>query len=424
MGILLVGMSHKTAPVELREKFSIPEDALSGLLEKLKSQAIQECMILSTCNRVEILTHSTHPEEGIQEIKKFLVSGNHASLSSLDPHIYILQGEEAVRHLFRVSSSLDSMMVGEPQILGQIKNAYTIASENQATGPILNRLMHKAFAVAKRVKTETEIARNAVSISYAAVELARKIFEDLADKTVMLIGAGEMSELAAKHLMKNGARKILVTNRTYSRAVELAQEFSGSAIRFEDFINSLIRTDIIITSTGSPDYILHHHQVKNILHTRRNKPILMIDIAVPRDLDPEINKIDNVYLYDIDDLQSVVNTNIEGREKEAEKAGTIVSEEVKAFLKWMASLEVTPLIVQLRERLDQIRQEELERTLPRLNGISDQDKKAIESMSMSMINKILHGPTQALKMYSHRQEKETLIQILKEIFRLDESKED
>jgi glutamyl-tRNA reductase len=256
------------------------------------------------------------------------------------------------------------------------------------------------------------------------VELAKKIFEDLTDKTVMLIGAGEMSELAAKHLMNNGARKILVTNRTYSRAVELAQEFSGSAIRFEDFINSLIRTDIIITSTGSPHYILHHHQVKDILHMRRNKPILMIDIAVPRDLDPEINKIDNVYLYDIDDLQSVVDTNIEGREKEAEKADTIVSEEVRAFLKWMASLEVTPLIVLLRERMEHIRREELKKTLPRLNGISEEDKKAIESMSMSMINKILHGPTQALKMYSHRQEKETLIQILKEIFRLDESGED
>jgi len=424
MGILLVGMSHKTAPVELREKLSMPVDTLPDLLIKLKSEAIQECLILSTCNRVEILTLSSHPEKGIEQIKSFLGSGKNTPVSSLDPYIYVLKDEEAVLHLFRVASSLDSMVVGEPQILGQIKSAYTIALENHATGLILNRLMHKAFAVAKRVKTETEIAKNAVSISYAAVELAKKIFEDITDKTVMLIGAGEMSELAARHLMNNGAGKILVTNRTYSRAVELAQEFRGSAIRFEDFINSLIHTDIIITSTGSPHYILHHHQVKDVLHLRRNKPILMIDIAVPRDLDPEINKIDNVYLYDIDDLQSVVHTNIEGREKEAEKADTIVSEEVLAFLKWMASLEVTPLIVLLRERLEQIRREELKKTLPKLNGISEQDKKAIESMSISMINKILHGPTQALKMYSHRQEKETFIQILKEIFRLEKSEED
>ncbi len=423
MSILLVGMSHKTAPVELREKISASEEDLFSLLEKLKCETIPECMILSTCNRVEILAHSAYPAKGIEEVKNFLCMEHQTSLSTLEPHLYTLEGEEAVRHIFRVTSSLDSMMVGEPQILGQIKNAYTIAFENKTTGLVLNRLMHKAFSVAKRVKTETQIAQSAVSISYAAVELAKKIFENLSNKTVMLVGAGEMSELAAKHLMNNGAKKILVTNRTYSRAVELAQEFNGSAIRFEDFTDSLIRTDIIISSTGSPHYILHHHDVKEILHQRRNKPILMIDIAVPRDLDPEIDKIDNVYLYDIDDLQSVVDTNIEGRQKEAEKADEIVIEEVDTFSRWLASLDVTPMIVLLRERFEQILQEELRKTLPRLNGISEKDQKDIEIMASAIIKKILHGPLKALKADSSKEEKESLVQVIKEIFQLEESKQ-
>lgn len=421
MGILLVGMSHKTAPVELREKLSMPDESLSDLLTNLKSENVPECLILSTCNRVEILAHCTNPEKGIDEIKNFLSAQHQTTATDLEPHIYIQEGETAVRHIFEVASSLDSMVVGEPQILGQIKNAYTIASENQTSGLILNRLMHKAFSVAKRVKTETRIAQNAVSISYAAVELAKKIFEDLGEKTVMLIGAGEMIELAARHLMNNGTKSILVTNRTYSRAVELAQEFNGSAIRFDSFTDSLIRTDIIISSTGSPHYILNHHDVKEVLHQRRNKPILMIDIAVPRDLDPEINKIDNVYLYDIDDLQSVVDTNIQEREKEAEKAYEIVAEEVQTFLRWIASLDVTPMIVLLKERFEQIRQEELQKTLPRLNGISEKEKKDIETMAIAIINKILHGPLKALKTHSNQDDKDTLIQLIKEIFQLHDS---
>jgi glutamyl-tRNA reductase len=422
MGVLIVGMSHKTAPVELREKLSMPEEHLPALLTTLQSQDVPECLILSTCNRVEVLAYSSRPDRGIQGIKDFLSTQHQTPLSTLEPHIYTRQDEEAVRHMFEVASSLDSMVVGEPQILGQLKNAYAIAFEHRATSLVLNRLMHKAFSVAKRVKTETRIAQSAVSISYAAVELAKKIFEDLTDKTVMLVGAGEMSELAARHLMNHGAKKILVTNRTYSRAVELAQEFNGSAIRFENFADSLIRTDIIITSTGSPHYILHHQQVKEILHQRRNKPIFMIDIAVPRDLDPEIDNIDNVYLYDIDDLQSVVDTNIEGREKEADRAREIVAEEVQSFVRWIVSLDVTPMIVLLKERLEQIREEELKKTLPRLNGISETEKKQIEIMAEAMINKILHGPLQALKSYSNKQEKETLIQLIKEMFRLEDFK--
>ena len=421
MGILLVGMSHKTAPVELREKLSMPEESLPSLLEDLKGDVIPECVILSTCNRVEIFAYSEKTDEGIQAIKEFLSSKHETDLATLEPHLYIQEGDEAIRHVFEVASSLDSMIVGEPQILGQIKNAYTIASENNSTGLVLNRLMHKAFSVAKRVKTETKISQNAVSISYAAVELAKKIFEDLSEKTVMLVGAGEMCELAARHLMNNGAKAILVTNRTYSRAVELAQEFNGSAIRFEDFIGSLIRTDIIISSTGSPHYILHHQDVKEVLHQRRNKPILMIDIAVPRDLDPEIDKIDNVYLYDIDDLQSVVETNLDERGKEAGKAYEIVTHEVETFRRWMTSLDVTPMIVSLRERFENVRKEELEKTLPRLNGMSDKEKKDIEAMAMAMINKLLHGPLQALKSYSNREDKETFLQVIREIFHLDET---
>lgn len=421
MGILLVGMSHKTAQVELREKLSMPEEKIPGLLAKLKSPNVQECMILSTCNRVEILAHCEHPAKGIDEIRNFLGSEHQTSPEALAPHLYILQDEEAIRHIFEVASSLDSMVVGEPQILGQIKNAYNSAFESRATGPVLNRLMHKAFFTAKRVKTETRIAQSAVSISYAAVELARKIFEDLDDKTVMLIGAGEMIELAARHLMNNGAKDILVTNRTYSRAVSLAQDFNGSAIRFDGFAGSLIRTDIIISSTGSQNYILRHDDVKEVLYQRRNKPILMIDIAVPRDLDPEINKIDNVYLYDIDDLQSVVDTNIQQREKEAEKAFEIVAQDVQAFVKWVASLDVTPLIVLLRERCEEIRRKELDKTLPRLNGISGKEEKAIEDMAAAMVNKILHGSLQALKSDRSDEEKALLARVLKEIFQLEDA---
>ncbi|NOY54006.1 MAG: glutamyl-tRNA reductase [Deltaproteobacteria bacterium] len=420
MGIFLVGLSHKTAPVELREKISFAEETIPQGLEKLRAESIPENIILSTCNRVEIIAQCEDCVKGISATKDFLSGEHQIPLDELEPHLYIREGNEAIRHIFRVASSLDSMMVGEPQILGQFKNAFTIASEAKATGIILNRLMHKAFSVAKRIKTETGIARSAVSISYAAVELAKKIFDDLTDKTVMLIGAGEMCELAAKHLMQNGAKKMLVTNRTYSRAVELAQEFNGSAIRFENFIESLIQTDIIISSTGAPHYILHHHDVKEVIHERRNKPIFMIDIAVPRDLDPEINKIDNVYLYDIDNLQAVVETNIEERKKEAEKADSIVTQEVRTFEQWLASLKVTPMIVLLRERMEQIRQEELRKTLPRLNGISEKEKRSIESMSMAIINKVLHGPMKALKS-CHPEEKETLMQVLREIFQLEDS---
>ncbi len=422
MGIFLLGMSHKTAPVELREKVAMPADTLQDHLKTLNGGNISECMILSTCNRVEILAHCRDNRMGIRQVKDFLTAERDVSLSELDPHVYVHENEEAIRHVFRVASSLDSMMVGEPQILGQIKTAFSHASEANTTGVVLNRLLHKAFSAAKRVKTETRIARNAVSISYAAVELSKKIFDDLSDKTVMLVGAGEMSELAARHLMANGAKALLVTNRTYSRAVELAEQFNGSAIRFEDFAQSLIRTDIIISSTGSPDYILRHHEVKEILHKRRNKPIFMIDIAVPRDLDPEINNISNVYLYDIDDLQSVVDTNIQERAKEAEKADDIVVQEVQTFLKWMASLDVTPLIVLLRERFNRIRQEELKKTLSRLNGISEKDRKAVEAMAASMMNKVLHGPMKALKSCSDPSEQTVLIRLMKEMFRLDETK--
>ncbi len=422
MPIVLVGLSHKTAPVELREKVCMPDMALPDQLARLKSPPVPECVIVSTCNRVEVLAHCPEAHAGITAIKQYLAAGSGIAFSDVEPHFYTLAGSKAIQHIFRVASSLDSMMVGEPQILGQIKNAFAAASKEGATGVVLNRLMHKAFSVAKRVKTETQIARYAVSISYAAVELAKKIFDDLSEKTVMLIGAGEMSELAARHLMDHGAKRLLVTNRTYSRAVELAEEFSASAIRFEDFTDSLIRTDIIISSTGSPTYILGHQQVKTVLYERRNKPMFMIDIAVPRDLDPAINRLSNVYLYDIDDLQAVIDTNIQERRKEAEKADEIVLAEVGTFERWLDSLDVTPMIVLLRERLEQIREEELARTLPRLNGVSKKEKKAVEAMASAIVNKILHGPLQALKAENRSDTRDQLIEILKEIFQLEQTR--
>lgn len=398
MNIIVVGLSHKTAPVEIRERIAFPPEAMANPLQQmLDLPSVSEALIVSTCNRVELYAVSRQVDAAIIEMKQFLADFHDLHLEPLQEHLYDFSGTEAIQHVLRVTASLDSMVIGEPQILGQIKTAYGYACESHTAGVILNRFLRKAFSVAKRVRNETAIASNAVSVSFAAVELARKIFDSLENKTVMLIGAGEMCELAAKHFVNNGVSKVLVTNRTFSRAEKLAEEFDGVAVNFDNFQEQLHRVDIVLSSTGAPDYVLSAKKLKEVSKARRYKPMFLIDIAVPRDIDPAANKLDSIYLYDVDDLQGVVQANLKGRQKEAAKAELIINDEVEQFCAWLSTLEVKPTIVALRRRMEQIRQGEFEKTLSSLTGLEDKERKAIEAMSNAIVNKILHHPTYILK---------------------------
>lgn len=398
MNIVVVGLSHKTAPVAIREKVAFEPDAIAICLEELRAlPMIAEAMIVSTCNRVELYAATTDPQGACADLKRYLAQKHGIAEDVLYEHLYSYVCQEAVRHVLRVTSSLDSMVVGEPQILGQMKTAYGYASEQKSAGLVLNRFMHKAFSVAKRVRTETAIANSAVSVSYAAVELARKIFDSLENKTVMLVGAGEMCELAAKHFVRCGVSKVLVTNRTYSRAEKLAETFGGEAVNFANFREQLHRVDILLSSTGSPDYVLSAADLKAACKLRRYEPMFLIDIAVPRDIDPAVNKLDSIYLYDVDDLQGVVQANLKEREKEAIKAEQIISQEVDRFHDWLSNLTVRPTIVALRKQLEDVRQKELQKTLANLRTLDDQQRRAVDAMSSAIVNKILHHPTRLLK---------------------------
>jgi glutamyl-tRNA reductase len=326
-------------------------------------------------------------------------------------------------HLFRVAASLDSMVVGEPQILGQLKVAYREATECRTVRVILNRLLHKAFSVAKRVRSETCIGSCAVSISYAAVELAKKIFGILEGKRVLLVGAGEMAELAAEHLINNGVRHMTVANRTLERAVELAKRFHADTIPFEHLFDALRSADIVLTSTGSPNFILNYNDVKVRMRERRNRPLFFIDIAVPRDIDPEVNRLDNVYLYDIDDLQGVIELNKEERKKEAERAEHIIAEETLKFQEWLGILDVVPTIVALRDKAEGIRKSDLQRTLSHLSHLSDSDRQAIEVLTESIVKKILHDPILFLKKKSERNTKELFLDFAQQLFNLSDGSE-
>ncbi|MCL2760255.1 MAG: glutamyl-tRNA reductase [Desulfuromonadales bacterium] len=398
MNIVVVGLSHKTAPVEVREKVAFAPTHMEEPLNTLVSlEDITEGVIVSTCNRVEIYATTQDIAAGTARIKRFFADYHKVDIEKLDQHFYSYHGEEAIKHVFRVASSLDSMVVGEPQILGQIKTAYGYAAEYKSSGIILNRFLHKAFSVAKRVRTETKIASSAVSVAFAAVELARKIFNDLSDKTVMLIGAGEMCELAAKHFLNNGVRGIFVTNRTFERAESLAEEFDGKAVRFEDLFDQLHKADIVLSSTGAPYTIIGPSDLNEVMKRRKHKPMFFIDIAIPRDIDPAVNGVENVYLYTVDDLNGVVESNIEQRKKEAEKAEEIVNQEIGQFFKWLSSLEVTPTIVALRKKFDEIRKAEIEKTLSGWKDIPPDAGKKLEAATMAMMNKLLHHPISTLK---------------------------
>ena len=417
--IMAIGVNHKTAPVAVREQLTFSGDCQTPLRKLQEIPGCAECYFLSTCNRVEVLFVSREPETTIKAVRNFLFSDANLSDEEIDRYSYFYQGQAAISHLFLVAASLDSMIVGEPQILGQLKQAYREASDEKTTGPILNRLLHKAFSVAKRVRTETNIGGGAASISYAAVQLARKIFGDLTGKRVMLIGAGEMAELAAEHLVAQGIEQVLVANRTIERAAGLARTFNGTAISLPEVVGRIPEVDIVISSTGATDLILRRDEIKPLMRQRRNEPLFLIDIAVPRDLDPKLNTLDNVYLYDIDDLTNVVEVNKSERAKEAASAERIVDEEVLKFRQWLSNMEVGPTIAAIRQQCDALKDQELAKTLAGLNGLSDKDKKAVQALASSLVNKMLHNPMLFLKTDCKPDEKRQKIDTIRKMFNLD-----
>jgi glutamyl-tRNA reductase len=418
--VVAVGISHNTAPVEVRECFSLSQEALEQGLSRLYERGhVDECVVLSTCNRVEVYAASSSPEECIEEIKDWFVGLGDARREHLGRYFYTLTGNRAVGHLFRVSSSLDSMVVGEPQILGQVKQAYRVAHGLGTTGIILNRLFHYAFFVAKRVRHETRIGSQAVSVSYAATQLAERIFDNLSHRTTLLIGAGEMGELAARHLVGAGIKELIIASRTQESALELAGRLGGTAIRIEEVPYFLRRADIVITATGSSDFIVKKTHILEAMKLRRNEPMFLIDIAVPRDIDPRVEEIENVYLYDIDDLKGVLDENMKTRRKHAEKAEEIVRAGVTYFRSWLDGLRVVPTIISITRKFESIKAQEVEKALRRLGDYSDKERKIIEGMAEAIVGKILHSPITNLKREASTSLGVSYSSAIRELFDLD-----
>ncbi|MGO9417411.1 MAG: glutamyl-tRNA reductase [Syntrophobacteraceae bacterium] len=420
--IVLLGMNHNTAPVEIREQLAVACRKEVNPLHMLPHlEQVDEMVFLSTCNRVEFLFTCDSIAQGIREVKTVL--GAHIGLPNsvpLDSYLYVHKDIEAVKHLFMVASSLDSMIVGEPQILGQLKEAYRDAVEYRTVKVVLNRLLHKSFSVAKRVRTETCIGSCAVSVSYAAVELARKIFGGLMDKSVLLIGAGEMAELAAEHFLRQGVRRMMVANRTLERAMDLAARFKAETVAFDRFLEELKVMDIVVSSTGSEEPLILYQDVRSRMRERRNRPLFFIDIAVPRDVDPRVNEIDNVYVYDIDDLQGVIEHNREERQNQAQIAEHIINEETIKFNNWMNSLSAVPTIVSVRQKAESIRRNELRKTFSQLPHLSDSEKEAIEILTASIIKKFLHDPIVFLKKKAQRSAQAIYMDFTQQLFNLAE----
>lgn len=399
MKICLTGVNHRTASIDLRERLAIsPAHLAEATRSLLEIDGVREALVLSTCNRVELLTCQ---EQDAAPIETFLHNRFRIDPAVVRPHLYEYWEEEAVRHLFRVASSLDSMVIGEPQILGQVKESYLAARSVGAVGTQLDRLLQRTFTVAKRVRSETRIGSSAVSIASVAVELAQKIFGSLESKKVFLIGAGQMSELAARHLVEQGAGTVFVANRTHERAERLAAQFGGSAIRFEDLYATADQADIVITSTGAPDAIFRKEHAQRFLQGRRGRPMFFIDIALPRDVDPEVNRLDGIFLYDIDDLQSVAAAHLAERGKEAELGDAMIDAEVEQYQRRMHSLQIVPEIMRLQGVVDEIRRGEVQRLESRLEAhgeaLSPAQQAAVEALARGLSNKLLHHPLKAIK---------------------------
>ena len=417
--VTILGMSHRTSPVALRERLAVDGEALVAGVSSLAREArIDQALLLCTCNRVEIYMAGTEPEASTRA-RRWLEA---RAGEPIDGYVYEHRGASAVRHVLRVASSLDSMVVGEPQILGQVKEAYAAAKASGVLGGFLDRCFTHAFAVAKRVRTETEIAAGSVSVSSIASDLARKIFGDLAGRRVLLIGAGEMGEQAAKHLGKSGAA-LYVINRSPEKAEALAREHGGHARRIESLATELAQADVAIASTSSSRFVITPELMKGVIKARRHRPLVLIDIAVPRDVDPRVGDMDNVFLYDVDDLEKVAQENLSARQREAERAETIVSLEVAAFERWRATNELTPTIVGLRERVRHVLSSELERTLPRLNGLGEVERRSLEKMIDAMTNKLLHHPICELKAGAETEGGKALVDATRRLFDLDHASE-
>jgi len=418
MKLQLIGVNHNSAPVEVRERLAIPEWRLAEACRQLvEHPGVEEGMILATCNRVELIAHL---KNGSGDLRAFLRDYFQVDLDQFERHLYEYHEQDAIRHVFRVAASLDSMVLGEPQILGQVKEAYATARAVGAVRAQLDQLLTRAFAVAKRVRTETAVGSSAVSVASVAVELAKKIFGNLKGKHVYLVGAGKMSELAARHLLAHGCTSIFVANRTYDRAAYLAEKFDGQAIHFEELYETCDRGDIVITSTGAPHAIFRREHGELFLSRRKNRPMFFIDIAVPRDVDPEMNKLDGIFVYDIDDLQQAVSAHVADRKKEADRAEAIINSEVERFQARIQTLDVVPTIVSLQDHLETIRQAEIDRVRGRLGPLTPDQEMAVDTLTRGIVNKIMHTPIRTLKTAAREPEAITLIDQVRRLFNLQQ----
>lgn len=423
MKLVSVGLNHKTAPLEIREKLAFSQEKIPQALKSLLDQHIlEEALILSTCNRVEIYGVTPRPEISINQIEQFLSSFHGIPVETLHSHLYSHSGQDSVLHGYRVASSLDSMVLGESQILGQMKDAYELATESGTVGSILNRYLHRVFNVAKKIRTETEISSGPVSVSYMAVMLAKKIFGDLKGRKALLLGAGKMGQIASKHLKGQGIAEIWVANRSFEKAKEIALACDGKPLFFDDFYFSLPMVDVVIASTASENYLIKAEHIHKTMKLRKNSPMFIIDIAVPRNVDPEINNIYNVYLYDLDDLQSLVENNQKERSQEALKGESIALQEAKRFVQEIEKLSITPTIHLLSTKFEKIRQQELLKALSKLKNLAPEQQAILEAMSSSIINKILHDPLLALKTQDlEKGDRATsYLELIQKLFRLDE----
>ncbi len=415
----MIGLNFKTAPVVIRERMAVPAGEIPAVLDRLGALPISEGCLLSTCNRTEVYAVGQHVEETYQTLTAYLAElGHMADPKEIMPHLYRYHGLEAVKHLFQVACGLDSMVIGETQILGQVRDAYRASTEAGIVGKLLHQLFEHAIAVGKRAQTETRIGQNAVSVSYAAVELAKKVFQSLEGRKAMAIGAGETATLTVRHLQASGVRDIIIANRTVDRAEQLARLIGGTAIPMSEIPQYLKDVDVVISSTGAPGYVLTREHMTEAIRQRRGRPIFLFDIAVPRDIDPSIAQLEGAFVYDIDDLQAVVNANLQERAQEAKQAYRIIEEEVDKFRHWLASLEVVPTIRQLREKVEQIRQQELARALNRLPDLTDRERAVVEALTVSLVNKILNAPTQRLKGMAGEGAAEQAIETVSRLFDL------
>ena len=419
--IVLIGLNHKTAPIAVREKVFAGCQEEKDLLSSLRSvTGVGEVLYLSTCNRIEIIAIVEEPEDAVQSLSYFLAMSGGLTEREAASCIYKYYDEQAVRHIFRVASSLDSLVMGETQILGQVKDAYRQALAQNATGVVLNRLMHCSFRAAKRIRSETAIAVNPVSVSFAAVELAKKIFGTLAGKKILLIGAGEMAELTGTHLIGNGAEEIIVANRSLSQASLLAEKFHGEAVSLNALEAKLIEADIVISSTGAQAFIITADLIRKIHHQRRNRLLFLIDIAVPRDIDPAASSLENVYLYNIDNLQDIVDENMNVRKKEAIKAEMIVEEEITRYISWQKEQESVPTIVSLRNKAGEIVQAEMDKAAGWMQKLDKEEQEKVDGLVNSIVNKLLHTPVTALKEESSEFSSKDIVATVRRLFRLDE----